>query len=119
MVSPYEGAQTGATIRNHLKWGPGWVWASRSKKLYAVPLAPYIQRYGLDITLAELRLRMRVDGFSLPTFGRNDEYRFPPIDQVPDRLKGWATVDPLHLPAPMRGNSCQARRHPTSRPVEG
>lgn len=103
MVSPYEGVQTGATIRNHLKYGPGWVWATRNQRYYAVPLAPYIERYGLDITIAELRHRMRVDGISLPTFGRNDEHRFPPIGQVPEKLLGYALVDPLHLPAPLRG----------------
>lgn len=103
MVRPYDGAQTSPTLRQHLKNSPGWLWATRSGKHHAVPLAPYIERYGLDVTLMELRVLMRVDGISIPTFGRNDEYRFPPIGQVPEKLRGYATVDPLHLPAPLRG----------------
>jgi hypothetical protein len=103
MVRPYEGAQTSPTIREHLQTFPGWLWASRDQKCHAIPLAPYIERYGLDITLMELRVRMRVDSLSLATRGRNDEYRFPPIGQVPESLRGWATVDPLHRPAPLRG----------------
>jgi hypothetical protein len=103
MVAPYEGMQTGPTIRQHLQHFPGWLWASRNQKCHAIPLAPYIERHGLDLTLAELTQIMRVDSVSLATFGRNNEYRFPPIDQVPEKLRGWATVDPLHVPAPLRG----------------
>src|SRR5690242_11379716 len=98
MVSPYAGVQTSPTLRPHLKHSPGWLLATRNGKHYALPLAPYIERYGLDVTWMELRVLMRVDGISLPTFGRQNEYRFPPIGQVPETLRGYATIDPLHLP---------------------
>jgi hypothetical protein len=103
MVSPYDGVQTSPTIREHLQNFPGWLWASRNQKAWAIPLAPYIERYGLDITLMELKDRMRVDSLSLATAGHNGEYRFPPIGQVPETLRGYAAVDPKHLPAPLRG----------------
>jgi hypothetical protein len=104
MVAPYKRESQSPTIRNHLKYGPGWVWASRNRKLWAIPLAPYIERYGLDLTFMELRERLKADGgLSLPTFGRNNEYRFPPIDRVPLALRGYALIDPTYLPAPLRG----------------
>jgi hypothetical protein len=83
------------------------VWASRwqCQCIKAFPLAPFIERYGLDITFNELQSRMRCqtcgdhpNSFSLPTNGRNCEYRFPPIDRVPVALRGYALVDPAHLP---------------------
>src|SRR6185436_541314 len=88
MVSPYDTAPGAPTIRSHLSYSPGWLWAFRGSTGYAVPLAPYIERYGLDITLMELKDRMRVDSISLPTSGRQNQYRFPPIGQVPEGLRG-------------------------------
>jgi hypothetical protein len=113
MVAPYEGAQIGPTIRQHLKHMPGWVWAcgAECRCMRAIPLYPLIARYGLDITLPELRQRMRCatcqkppESFSLPTFGRNGEHRFPPIDRVPESYKAYAGIDPTYLPAPLRGS---------------
>lgn len=103
LVAPYQGVQTGPTIRQHLQNFPGWLWASKGGRIWAVPLTPYIARYGLDITLPELQRHMKADGLSLATHGRNNEYRFPPIDQVPDGLRRYAGIDPAYLPAPLRG----------------
>lgn len=112
MVAPYQGGATGATIRNHIKHAPGWVWACRAAChcMKAIPLAPYIERYGLDIAFEELKRRMRCQtcnkhpsSFSLPTMGRNNEYRFAPMYAVPESMLGYAMIDPTHLPAPLRG----------------
>lgn len=90
------------TLRDHLKHFPGWIWVQRDRKDWAVPLAPYIQRYGLDITFIELKRLRGWDSVTAATFGRNDEYRFPPINQVPEAMRGYALIDPLHWPAPLR-----------------
>lgn len=110
MVAPYDHAPGPATLRDHLKHFPGWIWVQRDRKMWAVPLAPYIQRYGLDMTLIGLKRLRGWESISVATFGRNDEYRFPPIDQVPDGMKGYALIDPTCLPAPLRGRSREARR---------
>ncbi len=113
MVEPYLATVRGATIRNHLDHAPGWVWVSGEGckcPLRAVPLALYIERYGPDITFPELSHRMRcgtckaMASFTLPSFGRNNEHRFPPIDRVPAHLRGYAKIDPVYVPAPLRGN---------------
>lgn len=102
MVAPYAGLQSEPTISSHLQHNPGWLWANRNGVDWAIPLAPFIERFGVYMTLADLRRRLRADGLTIATFGRNDEYRFPPIDRVPVRLRGWATIDPTDLPAPLR-----------------
>lgn len=54
--------------------------------------------------MSMLRQRLNADGgLSTPTFGRNNEYRLAPIDQVPMSLRGYASIDPRHRPAPLRG----------------
>ena len=118
MVAPYEGEAAGATIRNHLRHAPGWVWACRwqCRCMKAIPLTPFIERYGADITFPELLRRMRCatcgdhpSSVSLPTTGPGGEYRFPPLDRVPKSLSAYAKIDPTHLPAPMRGPSQSSR----------
>lgn len=113
MVAPYQAELGPATIRSHLRYAPGWIWAcgGECRCTKAVPLYPLIVRYGLDITFPELRRRLRCAtchkppvSLSLPTFGRNNEYRFPPIDQVPVPLRGYARIDPTWWPAPLRGS---------------
>ena len=100
------------TIRDHLKHAPGWLWADWHKCgcNKALPLYPCIARFGLDIELPDLRRKLRcltcneaTSSFTLPTYGRGDAYRFPPMDRVPEALRGFARIDPGHLPAPMRG----------------
>ena len=118
MVAPYEGVRTGAAIRNHLRHGPGWVWVGRwqCQCIKAIPLTPFIERYGLDITFPELLRRMRCTScgehpgsVSLPTLGPRDEHRFPPLDRVPQLLLPYATIDPTYLPAPLRGAASKER----------
>ena len=112
LVAPYDGTQAGPTIRDHIRWSPAWVWTYREGCgcTKVLPLYPCIVKYGLDIPMQELRLKLKCgscgghpSSFSCPTFGRNDEYRFPPIDRVPESMRGFAMIDPLHLPAPLRG----------------
>jgi hypothetical protein len=83
-------AMSAPTIRDHLKHHPGWIWAHRGHRSAAIPLAPYIRRYGLDISLTDLTARLKADSITIATYGRNNEYRFAPIEQVPTALKGYA-----------------------------
>ena len=105
------------TIRDHLKCMPGWLWANQHicGCAKAIPLYPFIVRYGLDVTLPEVRLRMRCEtchnvpsSLSLATSGRNEEYRLPPFNRVPLSLRPYARIDPVYLPAPLRASAWRA-----------
>lgn len=117
LVAPYAGNRGEPTIHSHLSHNPGWLWAHRGGGNWAIPLAPFIEHYGVYMTLESLRKRLRADGLTIATFGRHNEYRFPPIDSVPLQLRGYARIDPRDMPAPLRwskvfGDGCSSFTQP-------
>lgn len=112
MVSPYERDPTSPTIRSHLEHFPGWLWAHRHacECSKAVPLYPFIERYGLDLTFDEVKRLLRCtvcrecpDGFTVPSPTGSHGHGVIPLNRVPGPMRSYALVDPKHWPAPLRG----------------
>jgi hypothetical protein len=101
------------TLRDVLRQNGTWLWVQRPQCGCdkAIPLAPFIARYGLDAPLSVVLKKSRCTTcgerpatISIPSWPGVGKKQAPiPLDRVPGTLRDWAKVDLTHTPAPLRG----------------
>ena len=104
------------TLRDMLRQNGSWLWVQRPQCGCdkAIPLAPFVAKYGLDAPLSVIVTKSRCTTcgkppatMSIPSWPGVGKTPLPiPLDRVPNTLRDWAKVDLLHTPAPLR---CEAR----------
>jgi hypothetical protein len=108
-------AELKPSFRSHMEYFAAWIWVygpcQRGQHCRrAIPFYPFIRRYGLDASKPVLDRVLRCAECGKPPMshqmppsrGKGDPHVIP-IDWVPEGLRGYALIDPLHWPAPLRG----------------